>query len=273
MARNVILTSTFVDGNRARVDGMKAIAPLLRREDVGEGWGLELVGTVFMIGRSGVFVTARHCLANRSADGTFTTIPGLMVCQFTERGTFQFRPVERINVHEVADVAVGALGFSFLPKGAPVRDTPCMRISFEEPSAGQQVATFAYPKTRWSLEGAHQKFEFAANHEAGRVIQFHPNGRDRVLLPGACYETSMKIAGGASGGPVTTRSGCAFAVNSTGFDVPDGHDPVSYITPLKEILDLGVSGVSFAGEPPQRYSIRELIDRKLIAVDGRVPAP
>jgi hypothetical protein len=67
-----------------------------------------------------------------------------------------------------------------------------------------------------------------------------PDGRDRTLLPSKCFQTSMNILGGASGGPVAFGEGNVFGINSTGID---GEDGVSFISSIGDLFDLSIRTV------------------------------
>jgi hypothetical protein len=67
-------------------------------------------------------------------------------------------------------------------------------------------------------------------------VEFHPDGFGRLKHP--CLQTSVEILSGASGGPVIDSAGRIFAVNSTSFDLNDGGEPVSFVTPIAPLLDV-----------------------------------
>ena len=135
-----------------------------------------------------------------------------------------------------------------------------LRLSTAPPPIGEVVATYAYPKTS-ILHGIPQQVHLEPTFFKGRLVESFPNGRDRTLLPGACFRTSLVIHGGASGGPVVGQNGRAFAVNSTGLE----NDFVSFVSPVSDVLDLSLPGVVMPGAPDARVvTIRELRDRGFV---------
>lgn len=52
---------------------------------------------------------------------------------------------------------------------------------------------------------------------AGRVTEVYPNGRDKVNLPGPCFETDLVAVGGMSGGPVFDSLGRIIGLISSSF--------------------------------------------------------
>ncbi len=89
-------------------------------------------------------------------------------------------------------------------------------------------------------------------------MEYLPEGRDRVMLPGPCYRSDMVIHHGASGGPVAGPSGSVFGVNVTGFDGTDD----SYISRIDELLSLEID----LGEG-ERITIQELADQGAVTID------
>jgi hypothetical protein len=96
----------------------------------------------------------------------------------------------------------------------------------------------------------------------GCITKLYRNGRDKTLLSGPCYETSMQIYGGSSGGPVFGPSGRVIGVNSTGYD----DFPVSHFVPVSEIVDISISGVRISSDMSKDLYISEMIERDLIRV-------
>jgi hypothetical protein len=123
---------------------------------------------------------------------------------------------------------------------------------------GNVVATFAYPNTIIETTPQGQILYFEPNFFEGRIMEYLPNGRDRLMLPGPCYRTNMVIHHGSSGGPVAGPSGRVFAINSTGFDGTDD----SYISRIDELFSLEI----ITGND-ERITVQELIRHGAVTVD------
>jgi hypothetical protein len=131
---------------------------------------------------------------------------------------------------------------------------------------GSHITTFAYPRHENVRTDAGQILNVMPSFYDGNIVEYLPNGRDRVLLRGPCYRTTIKIHHGASGGPVFSSDGRVFALNSTGFDGTDD----SYISDVRGILDLTVDDVVMGQPPPRSVSVREMVRAGFVSFS---PAP
>lgn len=120
------------------------------------------------------------------------------------------------------------------------------------PLKGENIATFAYPKTSVHLESEIPSVHFNTSWYFGNLVDFHAKGWGFLKYP--CFQTSIQILGGASGGPVLNSKGEIFAINSRSFDFgSDDEEPVSFVTPIAPLLDIEVEA-----SPGQQLKIRDL---------------
>jgi hypothetical protein len=135
-----------------------------------------------------------------------------------------------------------------------------LTLAAKPPRMGSTVCTYAYPKT--VIEpGKPQVVRFEPGFFDGVLLEHLPNGRDKVILPGPCFRTSIVTHGGASGGPVVDANGTVFAINSTGFE----DDAVSYVACISQVLDLAITGIALPGDPaPRTVTVRELRERGFV---------
>ena len=132
------------------------------------------------------------------------------------------------------------------------------------PEVDEAVATFAYPTTEFKDIGEAQQIHIKSTWHFGRIEECHPYGRDTVLLPRACFRTSIQIPGGASGGPVTDQFGRVFAINSTGYE----GETISYVSSITDIWPCRVVNVRLAdGSERPEITIVELIKMGLVVVN------
>ncbi len=213
----------------------------------------QLVGTGFFIGQEGLFVTAAHnILAVLDANGVPKLPVGIF--QFLPGNQYLKRPIQLAVRHRVADIAVGIAGAAIHSQTGKTAPNLKLALTLAPPKIGSEIFTYAYPLTE-VRPGSPQEIHFAPRFFQGTLVAHHPNGRDRVMLPGPCFQTSMAVHGGASGGPVLGPDGKVFAVNSTGYE----NEAMSFVSCISAIFDVEFPSVKLPTEAEARpVSIREL---------------
>ncbi len=240
----------FTDETGARVEGGEGIIPIL--EVIGEN-RYQFIGTGFFITSSGVFATARHVLIPAHERGH-----AILTWQVVSPNQWLTRPVTQFSYHETADLAIGVATPGRHSESRDLLSHPRVRITTRVHSIGDIVATYAYPNTIIEQRDEGQILSFEPRFYEGRIMEYLPEGRDRVMLPGPCYRSDMVIQHGASGGPVAGPSGRVFGVNATGFDGTDDF----YISRIDEFLSLEID----LGEG-ERITIQELADQGVVTMD------
>jgi len=218
------------------------------------------LGTAFFITPNGGFVTAKHVFF----DNDRNYYPTLYGVQTTHNGEHHLRILRHLVLHENADIGVGMLGARRVPVEQNIQPeiTPYFQLDFGRPANGDTIRTFAFPLTeREDLGNGQVEFEFFGTWSPGNITGYHPEGS--LMVRNECYQTSMQIDFGASGGPVL-KNDLVIAINSSAGNVPEGAEPESYISPIDLILDLQVPN----GDG--RISIRELVHKGNIS--GRFPS-
>ncbi len=201
----------------------------------------KLLGTGFFIAKGGLFLTAKHVLAdnlNKKGD----PIGDLFICQFLEGKKIIRRYINHFYFPERGDLALGACFPREVDKDdGPSIDNSVLTLTTTVPKRETEVYTFAYAKTLRFFSQPENKeiIEFYPAFYNGKLKEHHPNGRDPLMMPTECFETSMRIYGGASGGPVFNEEGFVFAINSTGWENTD----LSYISSIKDILKMALTEV------------------------------
>jgi trypsin-like peptidase len=239
-------------GDGLPADPSLAIFPIIRYDAQGY---VHLLGTGFFITTNGLFVSARHVLMDTFDSKGRERFP-IGIVQFLgkgENGDYIFRPILRCASHPIADVSVGVAAPMNKPDGTPLKNK-ILTLTTERVQVGERVTTFAYPRHANVIDDTGQKINTVPTWYDGEIEGHFPNGRDRVLLPGPCYQTSMVIHGGASGGPVFARSGCVFGINSTGYDDTN----LSFVSLIDEIFQLAIDDVVMGTEPARRVPVIEM---------------
>jgi hypothetical protein len=208
-----------------------------------------------------MFATAKHVVT----DSHGTVLPSLAgVPILLRERTVHIRQVTQLVTHPVADVAVGLLiDTSSTDVGGP-NVNKFFGLTERVPEIGAEAITFAFPKSQ-SFGGIEEfGLSFTTDCVSGTVEAYHPDGRDKTMLPGRCFQTTMDLQGGASGGPVASTDGRVFGINSTGLD---GHS-ISYISSAADLLDLPVFNMRLpSGEERAWITIRELAGLGLVGLE------
>jgi hypothetical protein len=245
-----------------QIDPSSTIFPILRNTP---GVAPEVIGTGFYIAHQGLFATARHVLKEAFDAQGKPTVPLTIIHRFPDHNQIVFRPVIRACLHNGSDIAVGV--------AAPMRNDSTGKdlwansvvLSSKVVDVGSIVSTYAYPNAVTVARDPEQhEIHIHPLFFSGAVVECFPEGRDRVMMPGPCYQTSMHLHGGASGGPVfDSKTGRVCGINSTSFA---SATDVSFVSMIQKLLEIDIDGVVLRperGEETVRLS-------KLVSL-GHVP--
>lgn len=247
----------FRDGFGRPVDGIEGLFPIVQMGD-DNPW--RPIGTGFFISNNGMFVTAKHVVLDNGGQ----LIKGLAGIQLLRReNRIIVRQAKKIVVHPKADVAVGFLFDKRFAEERIQTVNKFFALTTKTPELGSKVVTIAFPKGDLTGNATEFRLKLETAVIEGTMEAYHPAGRDTWLLPSRCFQTSMHILGGASGGPVAFGDGGVFGINSTGYD----GIPVSFISSVEDILKLEVNHLQLPdGEIRERCALSELVERGLIIV-------
>lgn len=245
--------------NGELVDPTQAIFAIFKQTRDGS---LQMLGTGFFITTLGIFVTAKHVFMDVIDKRGNATAP-LAILQIIKDNTFYMRPVQSCVTHANADVAVGvAAHMSHKVTGEPLFNK-VLTLSLTYPHIGETIFTYAYPGTT-VVQSEKKEIHISPRFYDGQVVEYFPKGRDRTMLPFPCYQTSIYLHGGASGGPVFGENGKVIGVNSTGYE---GDSDISFISRIQDIYDLSLRNVQMPEEEsPRSILVRELVPMGHIAV-------
>jgi Trypsin-like peptidase domain len=231
-------------------DPSLAIVPIAKQSKLGE-W--TILGTGFFIGQGGILVTAKHVLADdfgpdERPKGT------VVIFQFLDGQSVLQRNVWKAKHHPTVDISLVTPMRAVQKITGISAPNQMLRLTGTSPPIGAPIFSLAYPESTIRADGSMSELNFRQAYFKGELIEYLPDGRDRVMLPGPCFRTSMVIHGGASGGPVFDSQGRVFAVNSTGW----GSDPDSYVSPIAPLLEFTMK-MKLPGETePREVTLREL---------------
>lgn len=239
---------------------IKGIFPIVTYAPDEKQW--RCLGTGFFINPVGGFITAKHLFID--LDGSHE--PTLYAIQSfgDER---HLRVVTKLFADQNSDVMMGTLGARRLPvsvKDIRPENNDFLALDLDPLSIGDEINTIAYPNTLsrniLSLDSDKHATEFTFNsvNSKGKIIDFH----DRTsLVANKCYQTSMRMDGGASGGPVF-RGNFVVGINSSSYKLENHEEPISFVTPISFILDFTVK------EKEKEISVADLIKNGHIKVKG-----
>lgn len=241
------------------VDPKEAIFPILKTKKDG---ATQMLGTGFFVTRTGIFISAKHIFDEVIGDNIVYS-SGLNIIQFSENNIFYVRPVRGCVVHGEADVAIGICAPMSHNVTKESLFNKVLTLSGAFPHLHEHVCTFAYPGTTVT-QTAITHVEFRAKFYAGKIEEYYPNGRDKVLLPYPCYRTSIVLHGGSSGGPVFGQNSNVIGVNSTGVE---GEDNISYVSRIQDVFDLQIPNVVLPGSTePKSICLRGLKEIDHVAI-------
>ena len=224
--------AVFKSENGEEIHCIQAVFPICTSTSADAG-PIQFIGTAFFLQHQGLFATAKH---NMMDGGKPQKI--LFALHFLSNDIYVLRNIWKWVIHPTADIAIGMLTPA-TANGAQLTNR-VLSLSPNEPKVGDMASTFALPKTKVERHEDHQAIHVDPTWHFGYIEKFFPNGRDRVFFPGPVYQTSIEIPGGASGGPVLDQHGMVIGVNSSGYDVSEGDENISFVTPITEVMTMRI---------------------------------
>ena len=155
-------------------------------------------------------------------------------------GMYTPRKVVAAYTHRQTDIAFGLLEPLWNRQTRKPLFFLSVVLSGVHPKVGERVTCYSFPQTITAHYGEQQLVVPQGGWETGTIHQVFLEGRDRIVQPGICFETSLNIPGGGSGGPVFNSKGQVFGVVSSGITEAE----VTYVVSVVELLDFPLDGRS-----------------------------
>jgi hypothetical protein len=247
---------TFEDGVGRAAQGWEAIAPLMT---VGPDRIVKCVGTAFFIHVSGILVTAAHVIPTQHGN----VVDGMFVLQWQPPDMCVARNVFSATKHSRHDVAILQSEVIVEKTSNTPLKNKILNLTSRIPQEGSEIATWAFPNAVHTFDGHNGSVEVRCKGYVGELRSEFRDGRDSVVLPGSCYETTLAIEAGASGGPVFDSDGYVFAVNSTGIDGTD----IGYVSHIQRIGGLPVRNYRDHDGTIKNIEISKLAEMGEISID------
>jgi len=253
-------------GNGALVDPASAVHPIVRVND--EGRHVDVVGTGFFVSQS-LLITAKHVIDIALDDDPNGRAPLWCVQIRPDDGTQTMRAIVRAIWHPTSDIALCVLQpMAHVTTGLPLPNH-IVRLSDRDPAMGERVFTYAYPDSVTERQGAQVRLDLNPHYYDGTIVEHFPVRRDSAVLTWPCFQTSIHIHGGASGGPVFDSTGTVFGINTMSLEP---YTDVSYVTKVRDSFDLLVPVTWSAGDAEQMVPLRELAARGYARIDFSAPS-
>jgi len=184
-------------------------------------------------------------------------IDDLLIIDYRSQSEFHPRKIVHVFQHKIADIVLGMCSWDIRQPDLFIENN-LLTMARAQPEIGETVHTFAYPKNKVvKMKDGSFVGEFMPMYQFGEVVEYFPNGRDKTFLPGPCYQTTILVEGGSSGGPVFNKEGKVVGINSTGYEGVD--PPLSFITPISEIFEFRIPYVD-------NKSVLEMADNGIFAI-------
>ncbi len=229
-----------------------AIVPLISEDKKHNK--LFFIGTAFYISNLGILITAKHNLFDKN-DKLFDN---LGVYHFLPANQYILRPIRKLTYSNDYDIAY-LLPEEIKYKGTELVLSQSLVLTDSTPEPGEQLGTYGYPNSKMD----NYRADFNPKFYKGNCTEFHPNGFS--ILKSPCYQTTILIKGGASGGPVFDKNGKVFAICSTGYDLIEGEENISFVTPISPSFNMTIEDGT-----NETTTISNLIERKIIVFEKNV---
>lgn len=240
----------FKNSESQQFDDCSAIVPLIIFDDRKDEY--VFIGTAFYISNSGIVMTAKHNLFATN-NKLFEKI---YIIHFTSDGYIP-RPIAKMIYSYEHDIAY-LLPAEIVDEYNSVIYAPSLILTDTLPEFDEQLGMYGYPNSRIITSEEETFVNLKSEFFLGKCREYHSNGFS--ILKNPCYQTTILIKSGASGGPVFDKHGNVFALCSTAFELDDGGENISFVTPLSASFQMVLDD-----DNGNKFTVLELIEKKIIA--------
>lgn len=247
-----------VDGKNNPANPSHAIFPILKQIDKNY-W--ELIGTGFYIATNGIFVTAKHVLED-VINSKNEQEKAIAIFHFFDNNQYIIRPIIKFFCKQNCDIAVGIADEIKSKNDSSIFKNKILILTDLPQNNGDVLHTYAYPKTICEKS----KILFQPDYYEGEIIQYYDSAG---LIRNKCYQTTILLHGGSSGGPVFNSKGHVIGINSSSFDFTDEErtQPCSFVSDISELLNIEIENIKIQESSERKYTVFELCELGFIIMD------
>lgn len=240
----------FRNSNFEPFEDCSAIIPLVTIDTEFDGY--VFIGTAFYISKTGIIMTAKHNLFR--PDGK--PFEPLYIIHFEPTG-YIFRLITKTFYCDKYDIAY-LLPVEIADENHSKIYPSSLILTDSIPKYDEQLSTYGFPNSRIIRSDGITEIDLQCQFFLGKCRDYFLDGFS--ILKNPCFQTTILIKGGASGGPVFDKFGNVFALCSTGYELDDGEENISFVTPISPsfniLLEDGMGN---------KFTILELIEKQIIA--------
>ncbi|WP_081286644.1 S1 family peptidase [Mycobacterium asiaticum] len=233
---------------------------------------IKCIGSAFNVSPAGLWITAGHVI-DEALDVVAETADSQLAIVWIGSGDghdvpdLLGGPVPVIYYQRDHASDLGMMRTNLLTDGEPYA-LPFLRLGAGMRKAQEPIAALGY--TRFEVKSeivgvdlrktiVEQGFYVSTGH----ITRNYPEGRDSLMLPTACFETSARFNGGMSGGPVVDGESIACGVVSSGGVGPDEENPgyVSFASATPHIFMLELR------EGSQSQRVYDMVTQGIVSSD------